>query len=392
MDQKISQLSSYRENFPALANKNYLNYGGQGPLPKMSLEAIYDSYQKVQNLGPFSQTVGEWVINETALIRKAIATELGVFPDTITLTEDVTVGCNIPLWGLDWQAGDHLLLSDCEHPGVIATIKEIKRRFNIEFSTCPIMETLNEGNPVKVIEENLRPNTKLLVISHIFWNTGQVLPLAEIVKLCHNLFPSPIKVLADAAQSLGVLPLNLAEIEVDFYAFTGHKWWCGPEGVGGLYVSPKVRENLSPTFIGLRSISRDKMGQQIGWKPDGRRYEVSTSAYPLYPGLRQAISLHNQWGSAIQRYERIKSLSAYLWENLSRIPQIKCLRTAPPEAGLVSFQLINGKSHQELVKFLEKREIMVRTLLDPDCVRACVHYFSLEAEIDKLVAEIKAFV
>ena len=358
----------------------------------MSLEAIYDSYQKVQTLGPFSQTVGEWVINETALIRKAIATELGVFPDTITLTEDVTVGCNIPLWGLDWQAGDHLLLSDCKHPGVIATIKEIKRRFNIEFSTCPIMETLNEGNPVKVIEENLRPNTKLLVISHIFWNTGQVLPLAEIVKLCHNLFPSPIKVLADAAQSLGVLPLNLAEIEVDFYAFTGHKWWCGPEGVGGLYVSPKVRENLSPTFIGLRSISRDKMGQQIGWKPDGRRYEVSTSAYPLYPGLRQAISLHNQWGSAIQRYERIKNLSAYLWENLSRIPQIKCLRTAPPEAGLVSFQLINGKSHQELVKFLEKREIMVRTLLDPDCVRACVHYFSLEAEIDKLVAEIKAFV
>ena len=180
--------------------------------------------------------------------------------------------------------------------------------------------------------------------------------------------------------------------EVDFYAFTGHKWWCGPEGVGGLYVSPKVRENLSPTFIGLRSISRDKMGQQIGWKPDGRRYEVSTSAYPLYPGLRQAISLHNQWGSAIQRYERIKNLSGYLWENLSRIPQIKCLRTAPPEAGLVSFQLINGKSHQELVKFLEKREIMVRTLLDPDCVRACVHYFSLEAEIDKLVAEIKAFV
>ena len=139
MDQKISQLSSYRENFPALANKNYLNYGGQGPLPKMSLEAIYDSYQKVQTLGPFSQTVGEWVINETALIRKAIATELGVFPDTITLTEDVTVGCNIPLWGLDWQAGDHLLLSDCEHPVVIATIKEIKRRFNIEFSTCPIM-------------------------------------------------------------------------------------------------------------------------------------------------------------------------------------------------------------------------------------------------------------
>lgn len=392
MDQKISQLSSYRQKFPALANKNYFNYGGQGPIPNISLQAIHESYQKVQNLGPFSQKVSEWVTNEAALIRRAIAAELGVFPDTITLTEDVTVGCNISLWGLDWQAGDHLLLSDCEHPGVIATIQEIKRRFHIEFSTCPIMETLNEGNPVKVIEQNLRPHTKLLVISHILWNTGQVLPLTEIVKLCHNLFPSPIKVLADAAQSAGVLPLKLAETEVDFYAFTGHKWWCGPDGLGGLYVSAKVRENLSPTFIGWRSILRDKIGKPIGWQPDGRRYEIATSAYPLYSGLRQAISLHNQWGTTTERYERIKKLSAYLWKSLSKIPEIKCLHKAPPEAGLVSFQLTNGKPHKELVKFLENQEIMVRTILEPDCVRACVHYFSLEAEIDQLVIKIKAFV
>ncbi|MEM1169228.1 MAG: aminotransferase class V-fold PLP-dependent enzyme [Cyanobacteria bacterium P01_H01_bin.35] len=392
MNQNLSQLSSYRQNFPALANKNYFNYGGQGPMPEISLQAIYNSYQKVQNLGPFSEKVGKWVVNEGALTRRAIATELGVSSDTITLTEDVTVGCNIPLWGLDWQPGDHLLLSDCEHPGVIATIDEIQRRFKIEVSTCPIMATLNEGNPVEVIEQNLRHNTKLLVISHLLWNTGQVLPLTEIVKLCHSLFPSPIKVLVDAAQSVGVLPLKLAETEVDFYAFTGHKWWCGPEGLGGLYVSAEARESLSPTFIGWRGILKDKTGKPIGWQPDGRRYEIATSAYPLYSGLREAINLHNQWGTAIERYEKIKQLSAYSWENLSKIPEIKCLRTAPPESGLISFQLTNGKSHQKLVEYLEKQEIMVRTILDPDCVRACVHYFSEETEIDKLIEEIKAFI
>ncbi|NEQ35046.1 MAG: aminotransferase class V-fold PLP-dependent enzyme [Okeania sp. SIO3I5] len=392
MNQNLSQLSNYRQNFPALANKNYFNYGGQGPMPEISLQAISDSYQKVQNLGPFSDKVGKWVINEAALMRGAIAAELGVSPDTITLTENVTVGCNIPLWGLDWQAGDHLLLSDCEHPGVIATIDEIKRRFNIEVSTCPIMETLNQGKPVEVIAENLRPNTKLLVISHILWNTGQVLPLTEIVKSCHHLFPSPIKVLVDAAQSVGVLPLKLAETEVDFYAFTGHKWCCGPEGLGGLYVSAKARESLSPTFIGWRGVLKDKSGKPIGWQPDGRCYEIATSAYPLYSGLREALALHNQWGTATERYEKIKELSRYLWENLTKIPEIKCLRTAPPEAGLVSFQLTNGKSHQELVKYLENQGIMVRTILDPDCVRACVHYFTGEAEIDKLIEEIKAFV
>ena len=392
MNQGLTQLSSYRENFPSLANKNYFNYGGQGPMPEVSLQAIYESYQKVQNLGPFSDKVHKWIVNETALIRGAIAAELGVSPDTITLTEDVTVGCNIPLWGLDWQPGDHVLLSDCEHPGIIATIQEIQRRFHLEVSTCPIMETLNQGNPVEVISQNLRPKTKLLVISHILWNTGQVLPLAEIVKACHHLFPSPIQVLVDAAQSVGVLPLKLAETEVDFYAFTGHKWWCGPEGLGGLYISAKARENLSPTFIGWRGILKDQSGKPIGWQPDGRRYEIATSAYPLYPGLREAIALQNQWGTATERYEKIKELSGYLWEKLSKIPEIKCLRTAPPESGLVSFQLTNGKSHQELVKYLEKQEIMVRTILDPDCARACTHYFTTEAEIDKLVAEIKNFV
>ncbi|NET17636.1 MAG: aminotransferase class V-fold PLP-dependent enzyme, partial [Okeania sp. SIO1H6] len=186
MNHHPSQLSNYQQKFPALANKIYFNYGGQGPMPEVSLQAIYQSYQELQNIGPFSGKAGIWVEKHVASVRRAIAAELGVSPDTITLTEDVTVGCNIPLWGIDWQAGDHILLSDCEHPGVIATIEEIQRRFNIEVSTCPIMATLNEGNPVEVIANNLRQNTKLLVISHILWNTGQVLPLTEIVKMCHS--------------------------------------------------------------------------------------------------------------------------------------------------------------------------------------------------------------
>ncbi|NEQ73557.1 MAG: aminotransferase class V-fold PLP-dependent enzyme [Okeania sp. SIO2C9] len=391
MNHHPSQLSNYQQKFPAVANKIYFNYGGQGPMPEVSLQTIYQSYQELQNIGPFSGKAAIWVEKQVASVRRAIAAELGVSPDTITLTEDVTVGCNIPLWGIDWQAGDHILLSDCEHPGIIATIEEIQRRFNIEVSTCPIMETLNEGNPVEVIANNLRSNTKLLVISHILWNTGQVLPLAEIVKMCHTFSPSPVKVLVDAAQSVGVLPLKLAETEVDFYAFTGHKWWCGPGGLGGLYVSAEARENLSPTFIGWRGVIKDKSGKPIAWQPNGKRYEIATSAYPLSPALNEAIALHNQWGTAEERYEKIKELSAYLWEKLNKIPDINCLRTAPPEAGLVSFQLTNGKSHQQLVEYLEKQGIMVRTILDPDCVRACVHYFTQEAEIDKLVAEIKAF-
>ena len=417
---------NHRQQFPALANKAYFNYGGQGPLPEPALDAIYQAYKRVQLGGPFSAEVGAWVTQEAMLTRRAIASELTVPPETIALTEDVTVGCNIALWGIDWKAGDHLLLSDCEHHGIVASVMELQRRFNIEVSVCPLAATLNEGDPVAVIADSLRPNTRLLVISHILWNTGQVLPLAEIVKVCHEPPLTPpwqgdgqeelsliqgdgqealsliqggrqeelsakkhkVRVLVDAAQSVGVLPLNLIESGVDFYAFTGHKWWGGPEGLGGLYVSAEALADLHPVFIGWRGIVTDANAKVLGWKSGSQRYEIATSAYPLYAGLRSAIALQHEWGTIEERYAEICRLSMYLWQGLSELPDVECLRKLAPEAGLVSFRLTNGMPHKKLVDLLEKQGIMVRTILNPDCVRACVHYFTTEAEIDKLVGAI----
>ncbi|MEW6494202.1 MAG: aminotransferase class V-fold PLP-dependent enzyme [Cyanobacteriota bacterium] len=388
-----TQIDSHRQQFPALANKAYFNFGGQGTLPQAALEAIQKAYEYIQQYGPFSAGVNAWVIEEANKTRQAIAFELGAPIEAIALTEDVTVGCNIAMWGIDWQAGDHILLTDCEHPGIVATAQEICRRFQVEVSTCPILETLNQGNPTTVIEQHLRKNTRLVVLSHLLWNTGQVLPLREIVEACraYSTDTSIIRVLVDAAQSVGSLPLNLMESGVDFYAFTGHKWWCGPEGLGGLYVRPDAIESLHPTFIGWRGIVINETGNPVGWKPDAQRFEVATSAYPLYAGLRAAIAIHQQWGTAQERYEQICQISQYLWERLSELESIRCLRTSPPQAGLVSFVLTNGQSHLQLVQSLEQQGFMLRTLANPNCVRACVHYFTHPTEVDRLVDAIASY-
>ncbi|WP_324611011.1 aminotransferase class V-fold PLP-dependent enzyme [Moorena producens] len=383
----------HRQQFPALAHKAYFNFGAKGTLPLVSLNAIQQGYEYVQRYGPFSGKVNDWVTEESHKTRSAIASELGTSPDTITLTENVTVGCNIAMWGIDWQPGDHILMSDCEHQGIIATAQEISRRYQVEVSTCPIMATLNQGDPTKTIEQYLRPQTRLVVLSHLLWNTGQVLPLKDITQVCHNYDQSSqlVRVLVDAAQSVGSLPLNLTELEADFYAFTGHKWWCGPAGVGGLYVSPDALGSLNPTFIGWRGIILDKAGKPVDWQPDGKRFEVATSAYPLYGGLRSAIAIHQQWGTADERYQQICQLSEYLWQGLSKLEAVRCLATSPPKAGLVSFVLTNGKRHNRLVEFLEQQGFLLRNLRDPDCVRACVHYFTQPDEIDKLIEAIDGF-
>ncbi len=387
-------LKQQRLEFPGLNNKMYFNFGGQGTLPRSGLEAIIDAHNYLQQRGPFSGKVNGWITKRSDLLREEIARELGVQPDTISLTEDVTVGCNIALWGLDWQRGDHILLTDCEHPGIIAAVKELARRFQLEVSTCAIRETLNGGDVLGVIKSALRPNTRLLVGSHVLWNTGQVIPLGEISRYCHNnpTTDRPVWVLSDAAQSVGCLDLNLEELEVDFYAFTGHKWWCGPAGVGGLYVRPEVLEFLHPTFIGWRGLEVDSQGYGTGWKPDGRRFEIATSAYPQYEGLRAAIAVHHLWGDARQRYEQIRELTGYLWHELQSVESIKCLKTTPPESGLVSFTLDSAISPQKLVMELENQGFLLRTLLDPLCVRACVHYLTLPGEIEQLVAAIRKLV
>ena len=386
-----SQLTQYRQQFPSLESAAYFNYGGQGPMARSALNAINQAQELLQKMGPFSSAVNAWMGEEAKQTRGAIAAELNIPVETMTLTEDVSVGCNIALWGIDWKAGDHLLLTDCEHPGIVAAAQEIQRRFSIEVSMCPLKATLNEGDPVAVIVEHLRPQTRLVVLSHILWNTGQVLPLAAIVAACQSYSSQhPVRILVDAAQSVGVLPLNLTDLGADFYAFTGHKWWCGPAGVGGLYVRPEARESLSPTFIGWRSITTNSSGTPTGWQPDGRRYEIATSAVPLYAGLRDAIGLHSAYGTIADRYQQVRDRSADLWQALNAVPGIKCLRSTAPEAGLVSFQLDNG-NHNFLVQTLESKDVFVRTILDPDCVRACVHYFTTESEINRLVDAIKAF-
>jgi L-cysteine/cystine lyase len=386
----MSQLHRHREQFPALANKTYFNYGGQGPMPQGAMDAITQAQAHIQRLGPFGSEANVWIDRQKDLTREAIAFELNVSPASITLTEDVTVGCNIAMWGIEWVAGDHMLLSDCEHQGIIAIAQEIARRFSVEVTTCPLLATLNQGDPTEVIAQHLRPNTRMVVLSHILWNTGQVLPLDKISEVCHK---NNSYLMVDAAQSVGSMALDLAQLGVDFYAFTGHKWWCGPGGVGGLYVRPEVRESLKPTFVGWRSVICDSKNQPVEWQPDGRRYEVATSDYPLFVGLREAIALHQQWGTAEERQEQICHNSEYLWRKLANLSDVRCLRTSPPESGLVSFQLVNQKPQVSLrlAKFLESQGLFTRTIVDPDCVRACVHYFTLESEMNQLVEGIQRF-
>ncbi|MEY2984688.1 MAG: isopenicillin epimerase, partial [Cyanobacteriota bacterium] len=355
-------------------------------------QAILDLYSDLEKNGPFSITANQQIQQLNAQLRATLADVFAVDASTITLTDNVTTGCDIVLWGIHWQAGDDILLTDCEHPGIIAIVQAISERFGVTYRFCPILETLNRGDPNQVIQAYLTPKTRLVILSHLLWNTGQVLPLDNIMATCRAYQGDyPVQVLVDGAQSAGSLPLNFAELGVDYYAFTGHKWFCGPAGVGGLYIHPDRLGELQPTYVGWRSINYGAKGEPQGWVAGGKRFEVATSAYPHYAGLNAALKLHQQQGEAEERYQQICAVSRYLWEGLQRLPHIRCLAHLPPAAGLVSFTVKSDLPHKMIVQHLEDQRFYLRTIADPDCMRACCHYFTTTGEVDALLAALKQF-
>jgi L-cysteine/cystine lyase len=386
---------SLRDLCPALANKAYFNYGGQGPLPDPALEAIAASWRTLQQLGPFSTAVWPFVERETARVRAALAGLCGVGPHRLALTENVSSGCVLPLWGLPWQRGETLLISDCEHPGVVAACRELARREGLQIASLPVQQlcrtTPQADLPAAVLaalERQLSADTRLVVLSHLLWNTGAVMPIAAVAERLQAHGRRPW-LLVDAAQSFGSIPVAEAAAAADIYAFTGHKWCCGPEGLGGVALSERLLEQAQPTLIGWRSL-RHEAEAASPWHGDARRFEVATSCLPLCSGLATSLELLAAEGTAEQRLDRIRAGSLQLWRGLQSIPSVRTLLSEPPPAGLVSFMLEAGQSHAAVVQQLGDQGLWIRQLDDPDCLRACTHITTSEAEVNLLLEALVA--
>jgi L-cysteine/cystine lyase len=395
----LTQANSHalRNLCPALANKTFFNYGGQGPLPTPSLEAITASWQRIQELGPFTTDVWPYISSETNKTRALLARMCGVAPHRLALTENVTSGCVLPLWGLPFEAGDRLLISDCEHPGVVAACHELAKREHLEVDNLPVQhlrqgrEAQNETNAgvLQALEDALKPRTKVVVLSHLLWNTGQLMPIPEVADHLRQHAGHPF-LLVDAAQSMGQIPVEAAAQAADIYAFTGHKWTCGPEGLGGVALSERILKQANPTLIGWRSL-RDETRAVINdpdpFHHDSRRFEIATSCVPLMAGLRQSLHLMAGEGNEQERLQTIQTLSGELWKQLKEVPCITPLLEGEPPAGLVSFQLNDpsGRTPTETVQILGNKGLWIRNLEEPICLRACTHITTEASELNRFV-------
>lgn len=280
-------LTQLRAEFPTLAKYAYMNTGSTGPLLGRVGETIINeiNYQVAESWGGI-EYYPERVIPGRADLRALFASLVGADDDEIALTHHTTEGLNIVVWGMPWQPGDEIVTTSHEHPGGLLPVYVAAKRLGLRLRVVDLGP--GDQDIVKRIKAALSHRTQLVVISQVMWTTGVVVPLAEIAEAVHEVGGL---IAVDGAQSAGAIPVNVKELDVDFFTISGQKWLCGPEGVGALYVNRDHLDTVAPTMVGYSTMRDPEALDLTGYfmpHSNARRYEMGTVLWPKLAGMRGA--------------------------------------------------------------------------------------------------------
>ncbi len=367
-----------RSQFPVLDEYIYMNTGSVGPIPMMSAVRLQEEAGRELQEGrilPESFKRAQALENR---LREQFADAFRATPEEIALTHLTTEGVNFALWSLDWQHDDELLISDQEHPAILAPAQVLAERFGVKVIQAPV--TADDERTVMEFSQRLSGKTRMVAFSHVACNTGQRLPAERLVEMAKQ---ANVLSLVDGAQSAGALPLDLGSLGADFYAIPGQKWLCGPEDTGALFVNRRCVAQSRQSFVGYHSgiFANGYMPHQ-----DARRFEVGSRYKPALAAL--STSLHfvcSQVGISFAT-QRIQTLAAYARQRLASEPGVNVI-TPARHAGLVSFTVADLDPEQAYLQLAEQK-VVIRWIKQPRCLRASLGFFNTEVEVDSLAASL----
>jgi selenocysteine lyase/cysteine desulfurase len=366
--------------FPALATNDcaYLNTGSSGPPPAYVLKAMREADDLCS--GPaYLEGLGLFVHQAEMNSRAREAAARLVRAEEVALTQNTTHGMNLGVGSIDWREGEKVVSVTTEHPGCLVPLHNLKDRFGVKIDLVSPPVT-----PEK-IEASLTPRTRLVALSHVDWTNGEVLPLREICAVARQ---REVLTLVDGAQSVGNIPVDVPATGADMYAFTGHKWVLGPEGIGAFYVRPGLPV-YSPN-VGLMSLP-DPADFDIeggyGLRSDARRFEASTMSPALAAGFTAAADAVHERGGAW--CEEIRHRADVLIDFLLELPRVTIRSPRPAQSGLVSFE-VEGVAAEDAVERLLERGFILRYLPVPNSyIRASTHLFNTEEELEALAKTVR---
>lgn len=353
----------------------YLNAGTSGILSPAVLKAWTRGIERWNQLGQGDFKTIYKQIEETKIIRKALAKFVGASPEELTFTHNSTEGINLILQGFAWKKADILLTSDLEHASELIPARHALASRGVRIHMLKLMGK-DPQDYVSIIRKAMGPRVRMLMLSHISYATGALMPLQALAKLCRS---KNIFFLVDGAQGFGQCPLNFKRLGLDAYATTGHKWFCGPSGTGFLFVRRQRLSEIQPTRWGWRSVLDDTkflMGGEILKTSAEKLEESSRDHAALMAWLPQLKFLTKQQRSIETQAKALTKQALYA---LQKNPDIEILTPtrAGTYAGLLTFRH-KKFSAQQLWERFKKHGVICRSIPHLGALRLCFHPSLLE--------------
>lgn len=362
-----------RADIPALEGITYLNTGAGGPSPRRVVEAVCDCVEHQQYVAPAADGMYPAVFGTLDDTRETVAAFVGARTSEIALTQSTADGISRVATAIPWEAGDTVVRTDLEHSAGILPWSRLRDVSGIDVD---VLETERGRIDLDDVKAAVTDAT-LLCLSSISWNYGTRVAVEDVVEIAHD---AGTYVLVDAVQSLGQAAIDVHEWGADFVVGAGHKWLLGPWGAGVLYVRDGVDTDLEPHGIGYASVEEPD-APEYRFRRGARRLEIGTTSPAPYAGLEAAIDIVERVG--IDTIEaRNEALTDRLKDGLA---DERLLSPRAYESGLVT---ISADEPHATVSRLADAGIRVRSLPYPEAVRASIHAFNTEEDIDALLDQL----
>lgn len=358
----MTEAEQFRAQFPVLERCAYLNAGTEGPVPIRTVEAVGERVQSDARTGRAGRTYSDVVMDLAKRSREAYASVLSAQPEEVALTGSTTDGVNTVLGGLRFSAEDEILTSDEEHPGLLAPLRLARLRHNVKIRVVPFAELAGE----------VGPRTRLIACSHVSWVNGMVADVPSLVA-------TGVPVLLDAAQALGAIPVDVHALGCDYYAASGQKWLCGPEGSGCLFVRPDRLDEIEPPWPGYSTLSDHDNILESGLAENVPRLDHGFPSALRSTWALASLSVLEEAG-----WDWVHQRAAELAAGLAARLTERGLTVAPRgDSTLVSW---SAEDPDQEVQRLAGEGFVVRSIPIGGLMRASVGAWSSEEELERLAA------
>lgn len=393
-----------REDFPLLSRQVrpgvpliYLDSAATSQKPKSVLQAMDHYYRNLNaNIHRGIHRLAEEATFAYEEARQKIADFIQApSPQELIFTRNTTESINLVAhsWGRSsLKSGDLVLLTEMEHHSNLVPWQILAEQLSLRLEFIPVTP---EGLlDLEVYQTFLAQEPKLVALTHMSNVLGTINPLQEILSKAKS---AGAVTLVDGAQSVPHFPVDLTQIEADFYAFSAHKM-LGPTGIGILYGKKALLEQMPPFLGGGEMIKRVEL-RSFKSNELPHKFEAGTPAIAEAVGFGAAVDYLSQLGMAeVEKQERI--LTGYALEQLSRIPGLHVIGPGIEEKGGVLSFYLDGIHAHDVAQILDNDGIAVRaghhcaqplhTKFNlPATSRASVYFYNTPEEIDRLVEGIE---